>query len=317
MGRDWNKEAVQEYKVATTNSQCIDIFWFTPSRRVLFNVFSSLFFLKWPRQRCPPTTHALPEAQRRRLMRSTRKLGALLGETPLVVESVSTAPMSWTRRHSHSVSAVAHESKRSGRVYTAESDSLSRTSSLRLAKAPVVAEATSHTDSSLAPPVARPMLYLSLPSSGASSPAERTPLPSPLSPSFISLISPTTPTPTADTTRRRKMAKLVRTLGENVPPELVFPASQPTARRRASTLSVPESKLERRRGADKGGPRVTASSACRRAVLLPIYSAVRPREPLLVRHVLLHCALAFAHDERVHSFVAGVHAPAPPHASDK
>jgi hypothetical protein len=47
------------------------------------------------------------------------------------------------------------------------------------------------------------------------------------------------------------MAKLVRTLGENVPPELVFPAATPPrTRRRASTLSVPESVLERRRGGD-------------------------------------------------------------------
>ncbi|KAJ6545743.1 hypothetical protein B0H19DRAFT_1168434 [Mycena capillaripes] len=248
----WNKEAVQGYKVATINSKCADIFWPTPSRRVLFRLFPSLF-PEMAASRIPPTTHALPEAQRRRLMRSTRKLGALLGEMPFVVEGGSTAPMSWTPGHSRSVSAGGPESKRWGRLYTT-SESLSRSSSLRLVKAPVVAEVTAHTDSPLASLVARPMLHLSLPSPGALSPAERTPLPSPLSPSFISLNSPTVPTHTADTTRRRKMAKLVRTLGENVPPELVFPASQPTARRRASTLSLPETKLERRRGADKEIP---------------------------------------------------------------
>ncbi|KAJ7939246.1 hypothetical protein B0H13DRAFT_2301002 [Mycena leptocephala] len=109
---------------------------------------------------------------------------------------------------------------------------------------------------------------------------------------------PTTPTPTAE-------AKLVRKLGENVPPELIFPALRLTARRRASTLSVPESKLERQHGADKKTPG-SPHPVRRRAVLLPIYSAVRPRESLLVRHVLLQCALAFAHDERVHGFVAAV-----------
>lgn len=48
---------------------------------------------------------------------------------------------------------------------------------------------------------------------------------SPISPSFQ--LSPITPTFVVD--RRKKMAKLVRTLGTNVPPELVFSAAPKTA----------------------------------------------------------------------------------------
>ncbi|KAJ7169331.1 hypothetical protein C8R43DRAFT_1121208 [Mycena crocata] len=194
----------------------------------------------------PATTHALPHAQRIRLMRSTRKLGSLLGETPLLVESAPSATDPFTPSHSRSASVRSTDSKRSGRI-------LPRSSSLALSAAPpaAISQATEHSNghapSSLAPPVSRPMLFLRLAPgagggvSGESSPAERSPLPSPLSPTFA-LNSPGTPP--VDASRRRKMAKLVRTLGENVPPELVFPDK---ARRRASTLSVPESAHEQRR----------------------------------------------------------------------
>ncbi|KAJ7771303.1 hypothetical protein DFH07DRAFT_914014 [Mycena maculata] len=186
----------------------------------------------------PPTTHALPHAHRLRLMRSTRKLGALLGETPLVVET-SPTPASFTPALSRSASMMSTDSKRSGRLFTA-----GHASALGLSAAP-----PGHGESSS---VTRPMLFLRLPGgSGSTTPAERTPLPSPLSPTFsLALNSPSTPP--ADVSRRRKMAKLARTLGENVPPELVFPTSQTSkGRRRASTLCVPASTHElRRRGAD-------------------------------------------------------------------
>ncbi|KAF7360848.1 hypothetical protein MSAN_01114200 [Mycena sanguinolenta] len=155
----------------------------------------------------PPTTHALPHAHRLRLMRSTRKLGELLGETPLLVETLPTATSS-VSTHSRSASTFT-------------------------------SEAASHGDSSH---LARPMLLLHLPATSSST-AERTSVQSPLSPTFsLTLNSPVTPTFVVDT-RRRKMAKLTRTLGENVPPELVFPTFK--SRRRASTLSIPESMLER------------------------------------------------------------------------
>ncbi|KAJ7776348.1 hypothetical protein B0H16DRAFT_1506429 [Mycena metata] len=198
----------------------------------------------------PPTTHALPHAQRAHLIRSTRKLGDLLGETPLLVESSAGAQTLFSRSHSRSASTMSTESKRSARIFM----SSPRTSSLGLGAVPAFGDATVHAESSPAPTtISRPMLFLRLPAAGSPpSPAaaERmTPLPSPLSPTFgLALNSPATPPPTLDTSRRRKMAKLMRTLGENVPPELVFPTaptSTPKAHRRASTLSVPESMRER------------------------------------------------------------------------
>ncbi|KAJ7164334.1 hypothetical protein C8R46DRAFT_311169 [Mycena filopes] len=182
----------------------------------------------------PPTTHALPQAQRAHLIRSARKLGDLLGETPLLVESSTTAAQ---RSHSRSASSMSTTSRRSARIYMASP----RTSSLGLATHAAAAPAP---QAPTAP--SRPMLFLNLPPAAATpthAPAPTAaPLPSPLSPTFgLTLNSPTTPTPTPtpaphDPSRRRKMAKLMRTLGENVPPELVFPTA--AARRRASMPAV-------------------------------------------------------------------------------
>ncbi|KAJ6617657.1 hypothetical protein B0H10DRAFT_1298440 [Mycena sp. CBHHK59/15] len=183
----------------------------------------------------PPTTHALPHTQRARLMRSTRKLGALLGETPHVVDSDSATPYSRGHAYTASMTSVnstdSSASKRSGRIYASVSSG-TRTSSLTAvdpASVPplTVAAATGHE-----PP--RPLLLLRLPSP-ASRPTSA--LPSPLTPTF----APNTPPAHDDAgeRRRKKMAKLVRTLGQNVPPELVFPANSTKIRRRASTMSVP------------------------------------------------------------------------------
>ncbi|KAJ7931003.1 hypothetical protein B0H13DRAFT_1960091 [Mycena leptocephala] len=133
----------------------------------------------------PPTTHALPHEQRLRLMRSTRKLGALLGETPLLVESI--LPSSFMTSHSR---AMSTEPTRSGRLYLG------------------AGQVEAHMEAAGSTPIPRPLLF------GASHPFS------------LSLNSPSTPT--AESTRRRRMAKLVRTLGENVPPELDVPFSYPS-----------------------------------------------------------------------------------------
>ncbi|KAF8209030.1 hypothetical protein K438DRAFT_1811616 [Mycena galopus ATCC 62051] len=187
----------------------------------------------------PPTTHALPHSQRLRLMRSTRKLSALLGETPLLVENSAPCSTSCTPTHSRSASAMVADSRPSGHIYMA-SAALPCPSSLNLRpQNQVVHPASASTQ------LARPMLLLHLPAAcGSPSSTERTPLQSPLSSTFsLALNSPATPTFPVVDPRRRKMAKVMRTLGENVPPELVFPTSP--NRRRASTLSVPNSILER------------------------------------------------------------------------
>ncbi|KAJ6515844.1 hypothetical protein C8R45DRAFT_957790 [Mycena sanguinolenta] len=135
----------------------------------------------------PPTTHALPQTHRVHLVKSTRKLGALLGETPLLVDPL----------HSRSSSVSS----------TASIQSITpplRTSSLAAADPAPVRHAP------------RPLLLLRL-----ASPRPASLLVSPVSPGFQ--ISPITPTFVVD--RRKKMAKLARTLGTNVPPELVFSAA--------------------------------------------------------------------------------------------
>ncbi|KAJ7361030.1 hypothetical protein DFH08DRAFT_842925 [Mycena albidolilacea] len=156
----------------------------------------------------PPTTHALPQTHRARLIQSTRKLGALLGETPLLLE-----PQGHHSRNS-SISSISsttsnesNASKRSGRIFA---DAQPRSSSLAPADPALVSNATH------AP---RPVLLLRLASPRPTS------MVSPISPSFQ--LSPITPTFVVD--RRKKMAKLVRTLGTNVPPELVFSAAPKTA----------------------------------------------------------------------------------------
>ncbi|KAJ7726591.1 hypothetical protein B0H14DRAFT_3519039 [Mycena olivaceomarginata] len=165
----------------------------------------------------PPTTHVLPHAQRLRLMRSTRKLGALLGETPLLVESSPTPANSFNPTHGRSASTMSTVPK----TCAPENPKTTRVQRTFLALGFFFTS----------PP----------PAALRRSPQDRG---SPLSPTFsLSLNSPVTPTFSVDTDRRRKMAKVMRTLGENVPPELVFPAStsasapRPKARRRASTLS--------------------------------------------------------------------------------
>ncbi|KAJ7805444.1 hypothetical protein B0H14DRAFT_2880659 [Mycena olivaceomarginata] len=84
-------------------------------------------------------------------------------------------------------------------------------------------------------PQARSFLSLRLPKSLS---GDR----SPLSPTFtVSLHSPSTPVIDPETLKERKLAKVAQTLGENVPPELVFPApARGKGRNRASTMSVPE-----------------------------------------------------------------------------
>jgi hypothetical protein len=147
----------------------------------------------------PPATSSLPHAHRTRLMRSTRKLEALLGETPLFAgpigsSSSTAAPPAFPARHN-----------------------------------------------------SRPVLIVRLPSVPCSIPGATH---SPLSPaSAISFNSPVSAVSTPgvaqneDIARRRKMAaKLSRTLGEKIPPELMLPctATPAPARRlrRASSMST-------------------------------------------------------------------------------
>lgn len=207
----------------------------------------------------PPTTNNLDPVQRKQLLKSTQKLGTLLGTTPRVLESGAILPPPLT--------PGTKAFRREGKVFYAQSASSSRTS-LDSCEAesyiwiPSPTEVlTKHWKSASSPisiefphvkledPVAlktmqkkakpahqrnktvpqqlsQPLLYRLR--SRPTPPRNVSPaLPSsPLSP-VTRLPSTSTAGSTgskqlSDSDRRRKMAKLMRTLGETIPPELVF-----------------------------------------------------------------------------------------------
>ncbi|KAJ7166966.1 hypothetical protein C8R46DRAFT_861954, partial [Mycena filopes] len=148
----------------------------------------------------PRTTHFLKPDQRTRLMRSTRKVEHLLGETPLFVEP--STPRSSV--------FPAPAPRQAAYIYVATP----RSSSLGV-YAPPGSQASSSSSSSHAS-TSRPVLAVSAPD-------PRYPSEPPLSPGALSF--PTQLPSPADEQRReqrRKMARVVRTLGENVPAALVF-----------------------------------------------------------------------------------------------
>ncbi|KAJ7116934.1 hypothetical protein C8R44DRAFT_791664 [Mycena epipterygia] len=161
----------------------------------------------------PPTTHAIPHPDRLRLMRSMRKISAVLGETP-VIDTTSSTPQLLTL-----------PAPKRGFFFHASAS----LSSLGLSIQKSEPSHATHDD--------RPSLFLRLPDTFE-------PLPAPLSPSFSpTLMSPTSPEEET-ITRRLRCAKVSRTLGENPPPSLILPNPSVKRRRRASTLIMPESVRE-------------------------------------------------------------------------
>ncbi|KAI0737853.1 hypothetical protein C8Q80DRAFT_1211301 [Daedaleopsis nitida] len=214
----------------------------------------------------PPTFNTLDSHQRSRLIRSTRKLGAVLGSTPQLIESDS--PLSPPRSSSvvpHPPAAPARDRKRrqgsifefaaipSAFLHDYASSSASSSSS-SLPRGSLDSNASDMSTQSLP----MPKSFARHVRDKSRSKGKRTPLPTPLvlrlnavplpptdprvqpdSPDMLKTatlaapapsalpITPTTPltpaTPTATETRRKRLAKLKRTLGENVPPELIAP----------------------------------------------------------------------------------------------
>ncbi|KAF8192375.1 hypothetical protein K438DRAFT_1830077 [Mycena galopus ATCC 62051] len=156
-------------------------------------------------------SNALPHSQRLRLIRSIRKLGDLLTETSQLVEAAPPVP-----HHSRRTS-ISRSTNRPGEMISDEA-----TSDALIASSPSSP--------------ARSFFSLRIPKSLS---GDR----SPLSPTFtLSLNSPSTPVIDPETLKERKLAKVMQTLGENVPTELVFPVPPQTrkGRRRASTTSTPD-----------------------------------------------------------------------------
>jgi len=216
----------------------------------------------------PPTINTLNSQQRLRLMRSTRKLGAVLGTTPYLLENdMSFAILPLGKSTSRTL-------KRQGSIFTHhQTSSLSVTStstssshypspsvsSVTLPQS--VAPSTQSTESlPMNPPgLSRtrrhrsgdkvPQLYLRLntvPVSPTDSRVASSLPPTPCTPSPPTPITPFVPDITE--IRRKRMAKLARHLGENIPAELVFAsesASKPAAispncrtRRRTQSVDV-------------------------------------------------------------------------------
>ncbi|KAJ4490236.1 hypothetical protein J3R30DRAFT_3420174 [Lentinula aciculospora] len=166
----------------------------------------------------PSAANELTPSQRLRLMRSTRKLGEMLGTTPMINTSSDFGQRpSASPRHSPAIS-------------------LHHSSSLRLAH-------TSKKSKALPRP-----LVLSLQSRPASlsSPRSSASSTTPLSPTSISTNIDSSPSLHDEYgylddslhTRRKRMAKLTRTLGENIPPELVFNSHPRRSRSRSSSIDA-------------------------------------------------------------------------------
>ncbi|KAM6503084.1 hypothetical protein JOM56_000027 [Amanita muscaria] len=167
----------------------------------------------------PPTINSLDASQRARLVKSARKLGNLLGATPHVLDPdllLPVPPRGKCNDLYRSSSAASSTSSFEDKPEYPETSVLipthpelsqnrrwrTRPKSAYLARPLVLRLRTIPTP--LPPPIF---------------------MPSPLSPAEEDAISPIEPAQNA--IRRKRMAKLTRTLGENIPPELIFPKNQP------------------------------------------------------------------------------------------
>ncbi|KAF9024991.1 hypothetical protein BDZ89DRAFT_1161938 [Hymenopellis radicata] len=139
----------------------------------------------------PPTINDLQPSQRTRLVRSTRKIQAVLGTTPKLVEPP--LPVHNKNARKLALTLAPHPAHPN------------RPLVLTLADAP------SHSHSSSTDRLHISSSSQSRSRSRSNSAEDRPPL------------SPLTPTHT----RRKRMAKLARTLGENIPPELVAVTYEP------------------------------------------------------------------------------------------
>ncbi|CAL1710540.1 unnamed protein product [Somion occarium] len=215
----------------------------------------------------PPTTNLIEGKHRLRLMRSTRKLGAVLGTVAHVSESdpkslpvLLPIGVQHNARPSTSSSTSSVDSVKSSRrqgsifsvptlmpesVYTSPSP-MSSTSSLSLDNDTKSETHCTSRDSKhkLKRPAALPRpLVLRLNAVPQRLQVPSTPQTLPSTPSISATLippspygpdTPTTPiSPTPSETRRKRMAKLTRTLGETIPPQLVT-----FARKKVSTPTL-------------------------------------------------------------------------------
>ncbi|KAH9943954.1 hypothetical protein B0H21DRAFT_469645 [Amylocystis lapponica] len=208
----------------------------------------------------PPTTNTLDARQRVRLIRSARKLGSVLGATPQLIEPqpsppevpIARLPFGPSSRPGTPKSLLSH--RRGSPAPSASPTPSLYASSANSSVASLVLPTPHGSCESLPEPrgysskprrskeLPRPLvLRLNAVPVSHSDPRVRVQPPSPSTATSVTTPTPFTPTtpvpPSSAEARRRRMAKLQRTLGENVPHDLVFPA--PTPASAPSTLSVP------------------------------------------------------------------------------
>jgi len=208
----------------------------------------------------PPTSNHLDNNQKSRLIKSTRKLGQVLGTTPHLLETTPEHPVSFLpigpRTNSPTPSTTSTSS-----VESTRSIKRSRRQGSIFQYSPIVHSASSSTSSLSLPgnassssvdlpstrsvPVSRrskdvnrpPPLVLHLnpvvvsPNDHRVRKPQLSPIPTPLAPFVDDFpMSPMTPTSNAffhqkkeTDAKRKKMSKVNRTFGESVPTELIFP----------------------------------------------------------------------------------------------
>ncbi|KAI6113777.1 hypothetical protein EDD16DRAFT_1599984 [Pisolithus croceorrhizus] len=203
----------------------------------------------------PPTTNILDSHQRARLIRSTRKLESLLGTTPLLLEDDTTLlPAVESKKHtpralkrqgsifnsrrpdlthvaSHSPPSSAASSVSS--LLSFASDGTSGKRSLELPPSGVSSKLTRQLSEKPRPLYLRLNVVPVLPTDTRFNPISSSPTTSPSAGGELatSPCSPAVSIPDAVETRRRRVAKLSRHLGENIPPELIpTPEAYPVPR---------------------------------------------------------------------------------------
>ncbi|KZT64803.1 hypothetical protein DAEQUDRAFT_752825 [Daedalea quercina L-15889] len=202
-------------------------------------------------QPLPSTYNTLEAHQRTRLFPSARKLRNVFGSTPQFAEQdpfpstgpVSLLPIGYTpsgSRHStpFSLRSSSPPSRPStpGSIYSSSSTNSSmaslalttpRTSFESLAEPKGYSATCGRRSKELPRPLVLRLNAVPMPPNDRrAANASPPPTPSTARSSSAPPATPTTPVPTAlSEVRRKRMAKLTRTLGENVPVDLVFPSS--------------------------------------------------------------------------------------------
>ena len=198
----------------------------------------------------PPTTNKLDAMQRARVMRYSRKLGAVLGTTPFLLESCgSTVPATLYPASRHN-STRSHSKRHHRQRFDFDDQPRASSESLPVSLSPTASSSNESllstsessvessipvmlTTKSLHPGATpRPLIFLDTVSvSSSDTPHVHATPRVTRTPSSDVPPTPTTPKQLSNAeARRRKMARVMRTLGEKVPPELVFQASDKDGR---------------------------------------------------------------------------------------